>query len=197
MLAAAGTLPPAAEDDRWAYEMKWDGVRAVAYISGGRVRYLSRNDRDVSGSYPELRGLGDALASFDCILDGEIVAFDPDGRVSFGALQSRMHIADPSRASRLAQENPASYFVFDVLHSASAATPPHCRTTSAATCSTRCRSPARGGRYRPFLAAAPAAATSREQGLEGVVAKRRDSHYLPGRRSSMWVKVKHVPCRRW
>jgi bifunctional non-homologous end joining protein LigD len=193
MLATTAPLPPAADDDRWAYEMKWDGVRAVAYISGGRVRFLSRNDRDVSGSYPELRGLGDALASHDCILDGEIVAFDENGRVSFGALQSRMHVADSSRASRLAQDNPASYFVFDVLHL-------HGRDTTSLSYDERrdlLESLAIAGprwQVPPHFpgSGAAALATSRAQGLEGVVGKRRDSSYLPGRRSPTWIKVKHV-----
>jgi bifunctional non-homologous end joining protein LigD len=193
MLATTAPLPPAADDDRWAYEMKWDGVRAVAYISGGRVRFLSRNDRDVSGAYPELRGLGDALASHDCILDGEIVAFDENGRVSFGALQSRMHVADSSRANRLAQDNPASYFVFDVLHL-------HGRDTTSLSYDERrdlLESLAIAGprwQVPPHFpgSGAAALATSRAQGLEGVVGKRRDSSYLPGRRSPTWIKVKHV-----
>ncbi len=72
MLAVAGPLP---EGDEWAYEMKWDGVRAVTYVEGGRVRAMSRNDRDVTVSYPELRAMGLAIGSTQCVLDGEIVAF--------------------------------------------------------------------------------------------------------------------------
>ena len=170
MMAALGEMPSGAG---WSYEMKWDGVRAIAYLERGRVRFLSRNDRDVTGSYPELRGLGDALASHDCVLDGEIVAFDEDGRVSFGALQSRMHVADSSRASRLAQGNPASYFVFDVLHL-------HGRDTTSLPYDERrdllASLPIAGPRWQmpPHFpgGGVAALATSRQQGLEGVVGKR-------------------------
>src|SRR5581483_7113790 len=82
------------DDDAWAYEFKWDGVRAMVYVDGGRPRVLSRNDRDVTGSYPELRAMAEAMGSTQAVLDGEIVAMDADGRPSFGALQSRMHVTN-------------------------------------------------------------------------------------------------------
>jgi len=114
MLCRPGDIPE--RDAGWAYEMKWDGVRAVAYVDGGRVRYVSRNDLDVTVSYPELRGLGDALASHPAVVDGEIVALDDGGRPSFRLLQQRMHVADAARARRLADTVPVSYMIFDVLH---------------------------------------------------------------------------------
>src|SRR5215831_13848619 len=91
MLATLGQLPPERDDGRYGYETKWDGVRTVAYVSAGQVRLLSRNDLDVSRTYPELAGLGDVLA-VPAILDGEVIAYDvTSGRVSFAALQPRMH----------------------------------------------------------------------------------------------------------
>src|SRR6476620_10290186 len=90
MLARAGPLPR--DDDGWAYEIKWDGVRAIAYSEPGRIRLESRNGNDITGGYPELRAMNRALSSHSAILDGEIVAFDERGRPSFGRLQTRMHV---------------------------------------------------------------------------------------------------------
>src|SRR3712207_6135467 len=72
MLAEAGRLPAAEQDDHFAYEMKWDGVRAVLYVESGRLRILGRSDREVTGTYPEVRDLDRALGSTQVVLDGEI-----------------------------------------------------------------------------------------------------------------------------
>jgi bifunctional non-homologous end joining protein LigD len=113
MLATAGQLPT--PQVGWATELKWDGVRAVTYIDAGRCRLLSRNDRDISGSYPELAELPAALGVRSGVFDGEIVAMDSQGRPDFGLLQSRMHVADAGKARLLAGRTPVRYLVFDVL----------------------------------------------------------------------------------
>src|SRR5215207_10448429 len=107
MLARSGPLPP--DDDRWAYEIKWDGVRAIAQSEPGRLRLHSRNLNDITDRYPELSRLNRALSHHRAILDGEVVAFGPDGRPSFGALQRRMHLASESQVRRLAKEAPVTY----------------------------------------------------------------------------------------
>jgi bifunctional non-homologous end joining protein LigD len=186
MLATPGPVPGGAG---WAYEFKWDGVRAVAYAEGGTVRVLSRNDRDVSASYPELAELTRLLGPRRAVLDGEIVALDAAGRPSFAELQRRMHVAAPP-ASLLAAV-PVRYHVFDVLHldgepalhlpyhrrrdllaglhldGAVVDTPPH----------------------HPDADPAEVTAAAARRGLEGVVAKRLASPYRPGRRSPDWVKT--------
>src|SRR6186713_3292137 len=79
MLATAGPLPPPpGRDDDWAYELKWDGVRAVAYLGAGPYRLLSRTDQDMTGRYPELTGLADTYAEEELVLDGELVAVVDD-----------------------------------------------------------------------------------------------------------------------
>ena len=113
MLARAGELP--VEDGGWAYEVKWDGVRAIAYSSPGELRLESRNLNDVTRSYPELVRLGRALGSHAAVLDGEIVAFDGDGRPSFAALQRRMHVTGAAQAKRLMGDTPVTYMIFDLL----------------------------------------------------------------------------------
>ena len=191
MLATAGNLPT--RDEGWAFEFKWDGVRAVAYVEGGRLRVLSRNDRDITVSYPELRHVAEGLVSRDAVLDGEIVAFDANGKPSFGALQARMHVTDEAKARRLAQEVPVAYLVFDLLFLDGHALMDQPYTQRRATL----EGLALGG---PNLAVPPmftgsgadVLRASREQGLEGVLAKRLDAPYRPGRRSTEWIKVKHV-----
>lgn len=193
MLATLGELPPADEDARWGYEMKWDGVRAVAYLDGRGLRLVSRNDLDVTISYPELVPLAAGLGGEQAVLDGEIVSFDATGRPSFGRLQERMHVQDRQTAARLAGSAPVTYLVFDVLHLAG-------RSTIGLPYRQR-REVLEGlvldgpsWRVPPSFTGggADVLAASGEQRLEGVLAKRLDSVYRPGRRSPDWVKVKHV-----
>ncbi|RJK96457.1 non-homologous end-joining DNA ligase [Vallicoccus soli] len=189
MLATAGPLPPAREEDRWAYEMKWDGVRAVVYVDGGRARVLTRNDREVGATYPEVAQMAEALGALTVVLDGELVAFH-EGRPDFGHLQQRMHVQRPSRA--LVAAVPVSYLVFDVLwhEGRSLLAEPYAVRRSLLE-SLDLRGP-RWDTPPVFLGAgSEALAASGAAGLEGVVAKRVDAPYAPGARSRAWVKVKH------
>jgi bifunctional non-homologous end joining protein LigD len=190
MLATLGELPP---DKGWAFEMKWDGVRALVRSDGGRVNVTSRNDRDVTVSYPELRALGASLGTTQVLLDGEIVSFDEHGRPSFGRLQQRMHVASAAAARRLAQSDPAVYLIFDLLHldGRSLLELPYDQRRELLL-ELGLAGPA--WQTPPAFAGSGAAAVkaSQDQGLEGVVAKRRASLYTPGRRSPDWVKVKNI-----
>ncbi|MCW2523346.1 MAG: polymerase LigD, ligase domain protein, partial [Frankiales bacterium] len=193
MLATLSELPRESEDQDWAYETKWDGVRAVVYVDGGRVRVMSRNDRDVSVSYPELRALGESLGSTSVVLDGEIVAFSEAGKPSFSRLQKRMHVTKAADARRLAQSDPAVYLIFDLLHldGRSTLTLPYLqRQELLAGLNLSGPSWQTPGYFRgggPQVLAA-----SKELGLEGVVAKRVTSPYKPGRRSPDWRKIKNI-----
>ncbi len=191
MLATLGTLP--AEDRDWAFEMKWDGVRAIVFVDGGRVTVRSRNDRDVTVSYPELRALGEAMGSAQAVLDGEIVTFDAHGRPSFGQLQQRMHVASAASARSLAASDPAVLLLFDVLHldGRSLLSLPY-RERRAILEGLDLQGPS--WQTPPAFAGrgADAVAASQEQQLEGVVAKRQTSPYLAGRRSPDWIKIKNV-----
>jgi bifunctional non-homologous end joining protein LigD len=193
MLAVAGALPRGADDARHGYEMKWDGVRVVLYVSGGRVRALSRSGRDVTATYPELRGVGEALGTVEAVLDGEVVAFGPDGRVNFGALQPRMHVTGAGQIRRLMDQIPVAYFLFDVLHLDGRSTLelPYTQRRQLLE-SLELRGP--NWQTPPYFTGhgEAALATSRAQGLEGVVAKRLNSPYRAGRRSPDWIKTKHV-----
>jgi bifunctional non-homologous end joining protein LigD len=191
MLARTGELPP--DDDRWAYEIKWDGVRAVAYVDGGRLRLEARSGRDITPRYPELRELGRALAGREAVLDGEVVAFDGDGRPSFQKLQGRMHLTSEHAVRRLSQSDPVHYMIFDLLwlDGRSLLDLPYTerreRLTELGLAGPTWQTPA--GHVGDGAALLEA---SRAQGLEGIIAKRLDSRYTPGRRTHTWVKVKNV-----
>jgi len=191
MLARAGQLPD--EDDGWAYEIKWDGVRAIAYSQPGELRLESRNLKDITDTYPELFAMNAALGSHRAVLDGEIVAFDDDGHPSFEALAQRMHTASRAKARKLAKGTPVTYVIFDLLwldgHSLMGAPYGERRTqlTALALSGGSWQTPEHIlGEGKALLAA------TAEQGLEGVVAKRLDSLYQPGARTREWVKIKRV-----
>src|SRR2546427_8238275 len=112
MLARLAKLPRNDQDN--AFEIKWDGVRTILYCEGGRVRLESRNLRDVTRQYPELRALGRELGSRRVVLDGEIVALDEQGRPDFQRLQPRMHLESESAVRRRIADTPVVYMIFDL-----------------------------------------------------------------------------------
>jgi bifunctional non-homologous end joining protein LigD len=191
MLAKPSQLPGSEED--YGYEIKWDGIRALAFLDGGRIQLVNRNGRDISARYPELRELGEAVGALPMILDGEIVSFDERGHPSFEQLQQRMHLNADGVIRRRSREIPVTYVIFDLLYLDG-------RSTLELSYRERrslleqlhldgptWRSPAHHtGSGRDFLA------VSAEHGLEGIVAKRLDSPYRPGERTGEWLKIKNV-----
>jgi bifunctional non-homologous end joining protein LigD len=190
MLATLADLPH--DEPRYAFEIKWDGVRAIAYVDGGRARFEGRRGNDITSRYPELRGLGPALGATPAVLDGEIVAFDGE-RPSFERLQRRMHVSNDRAVRRLMGEVPVVYVLFDLLwfdgHSTISLPYRERRKLldelglQGASWQTPA---AHEGDGSGLLEA------SRGLDLEGVVAKRLDSVYEAGRRSRAWLKVKNT-----
>jgi len=184
MLASPGALPTA---PGWAYEFKWDGVRAVAVIEDGRTRLFARSGAEITIAYPELAHIGTELAM--AVVDGEVVAFDANGRPSFTNLAERMHVRDKVKAARLATTLPVSYLVFDLLELDGRPqydAPYHQRRERLVRL--RLEPPAM---VPPSFDDGPATVrASQENELEGVVAKRLGSAYRPGLRSPDWIKVK-------
>src|SRR3954468_15950955 len=189
MLAKLSKLPT--DDDRYGYEIKWDGVRAVAYVEkSGATRLESRNLNDVTRQYPEAAAVAQAesLKGRSAVLDGEVVAFDENGRPSFERLQGRMHLTGDAAIGARSRTTPIVYIVFDLLYLDG---------------ETLMRLPYTGRRARleqldlngttwrtPDYHVAEGAAlleASANQGLEGVMAKRLDSPYEPGRRPGTWL----------
>jgi bifunctional non-homologous end joining protein LigD len=188
MLAKPGRIPES-DSDQWAYEIKWDGIRALGYANHGGWCMLSRRLEDVTARYPELAPIGEALTDRAAILDGEVVALDPDGRPRFQLIQSRMGLTSPSAIKARAAQTPVDYVIFDLLHldGHSVRELPYVRRRELleelGLEGPRWRTPRhRHGGGASLLEAA------RRQGLEGIVAKRRDSPYRSGRRSSEWIK---------
>jgi bifunctional non-homologous end joining protein LigD len=191
MLARTGPLPK--NEDAYGFEVKWDGIRAVLFCDHGHLNLQGRNFTDFTPRYPELRELGRELGARRIVLDGEVVAFDDEGRPSFERLQTRMHLASDSAVRRRMRDTPVTYVIFDLLYLDGHSTMPlgyeerrelleqlelegpHWRTPT----------------YHRGEGSALLEATA-EVGVEGVVAKRLDCPYEPGKRSSGWIKVKNV-----
>ncbi len=190
MLPTLVKSPPAG--DHWGFEVKWDGVRAITYVAGGRARVESRNLLDITGQYPEVAQLAEALGAHEVVLDGEIVAFDDGGRPSFERLQQRMGLGSASVVRRRQKEYPAVYLLFDLLfldgHSTMGL--PYRERRALLT-----RLIPEGPTWQvPDYHIGDGDAllvASRNSGLEGLVAKRLDSAYEPGRRTQTWLKVKN------
>ncbi len=178
MKAAIGALPPASNDHEWAYEIKWDGYRTLAFVSDGRVRLQSSSGLDVTATYPELAGLPDAVNASSAIIDGELVVLDEAGRPNFVMLQRH--------------ETQVAFYAFDVLQ---------IDGTDCISLPYEQRRALLGALLEPGShwmvpshqvgdGAALLEATA-AQGLEGVMAKRLGSPYVPGKRSPNWRKVKN------
>src|SRR5450631_2512275 len=192
MLASAGTVIPRGPE--WAHEIKWDGMRVLADVAGGRLRLSSRNENDVTSSFPELSTLAGTGMPDDMLLDGEVVALE-EGLPSFSALSERMHVSNDRRARRLSVSRPVTFMAFDLLRlegvdltrqplaqrranlEAMSLAGPHAQVPPT---------------YEDGLALQTA---TLEQGLEGVVSKRLSSRYSPGRRSPDWLKFPHRTLR--
>jgi DNA ligase D-like protein (predicted ligase) len=174
----------------WQFEIKWDGTRAVAYVEGATLRLMNRRQLDIAHRFPELRCL--ARLPSGTVLDGEIVVLR-DGKPSFEALQSREHASVSLKIDLLAGATPSTYVLFDQLYDRYGSLMEHPLTERRAALRRtvdQCRSPqvvladaVAGAGVRCFDAAVRA-------GLEGIVAKRMDGRYTPGRRSPTWVKIK-------
>lgn len=191
MLAVLSDLPR--DESKYGFEYKWDGVRAISYWDGKHLTLQSRNRLDITRRYPELADLGRALGKEDTILDGEILALDENGRPSFARLQRRMHAEGLENIRRLSTQVPVWYVLFDLLFRRG-------RSTMSLPYTERRRllenltiegpawqiTPAHVGQGHAMLRAA------KQNGLEGLVAKRLDSPYEPGRRSPAWLKIKVV-----
>ncbi len=193
MLAISGSVMPR-DSQNWALEMKWDGVRALAFIENGRVRLMSRTERDITVAYPELAGLGHATSHKQLLLDGEVVVFGADGWPEFEALQPRMHVTSAAQAAQLAGQTPVTYLVFDLLQ---------LDGRSLLELGYRERRAVLDGLglTGPFWQTPPwfpgedfqaVQGVSMAQRMEGILAKRLDSAYVPGVRTDYWRKIKNV-----
>lgn len=194
MLATSAELPVG---PGWAFEFKWDGVRALGVLRDGRLRMYARSGAEITAAYPELAPLAVALAEAgicEAILDGEIVALDANGRPSFTALAERMHVREVGRARQLSVSLPVTYMIFDVLAANGTditGVPYVERRDWLESLASKIGGSGRWIIPPRFADGAATLEASRALAIEGVVAKRLSSVYRPGARSPDWVKVKH------
>ena len=192
MLATAGTVDNITDDGEWRFEGKWDGIRALATLGPNGLRLHSRAGNDFTHAYPELQELAELLDGHSGVLDGEIVALDPKGRTSFSLLQQRMNLAAAKDVARVRHNVPVQFWLFDVLHLDGVSLLRkryddrrrilEALPISGDVCHVRDQLT---GTVREALQG------SVELNWEGIVAKRADSTYLPGKRSRSWVKIKN------
>lgn len=205
MLATQGEASDLEDEHEWSFEVKWDGWRALVQRSGdpgsgGSLRLLSRSGRDLSPAFPELvEALAGAIRTGDAVLDGEIVVLHRSGpsrgSASFEALQDRAGLSG-RQAARAAKESPATIMLFDLLEVGDERLvqqrlderQSHLDDLVHESARVKISKPLRGSLERILEVTA-------ERGLEGVIAKRHDSRYRPGARSSDWRKLKHVLTR--
>lgn len=182
-------VPPSGAD--WLHEVKWDGMRVLADVQDGTLKLFSRNETDVTVSFPEVHPLARQLA--DAHLDGEVVAL-VDGRPSFAALAERMHVRDARRAVQLAERVPITFIAFDLVRLYGVGLEGRPVQERRASLERLDLGDDRDGAWQvppSYADGAALAGATREQGLEGVVSKRLGSRYQPGRRSRDWVKAAH------
>ncbi|QDP96955.1 ATP-dependent DNA ligase [Microlunatus elymi] len=192
MLASTAEETDFSDERDWAFEMKWDGVRAVCYLAGGQAKILSRRGLESSVSYPEIVDALSGIAVDNAILDGEIVALDDHGRPSFSRLQNRMNLTQPTDVARARRTTPVQLVIFDVLYlDGRSLVKEHYvdrrrRLQELITDGGRIQvPPSFDGDLETALSA------SESLGLEGVVAKRRTSIYQAGSRGRTWLKIKN------
>lgn len=189
MLARSGS---AFDSPAHLFEVKWDGVRAMAYVDGGALRVHGRRRRDLADRYPELRSLASLPAG--TLLDGEIVVLGTDGRPDFPAVLRREN-SQGARIAAAAAAHPVVFVAFDLLFEGGASTMAEPLRVRRARLERLVRAAA-----LPRLVLSEGVvgeglalfAAVRERGLEGIVGKRLDAPYLPGERTDAWQKIKLV-----
>jgi bifunctional non-homologous end joining protein LigD len=175
-------------DPHWLFELKWDGMRALARVENGRWELWSRSGREVRAQFPELAGLPELVGPREALLDGEIVVLNPDGRADFERMQTRMHTADPSPAALAAA--PITYYLFDILYCDG-------RDLRGLPLVARKEFLRQVVAWRPPLRYSDHVLEqgrelyelARQRDIEGIVGKRLDSPYT-STRSPDWVKLK-------
>lgn len=190
MLASRGTEVPTGPE--WVHEVKWDGMRVLVEVGPTGFVVRSRNENDVTAAFPELRGLVQVARQRDqaMLLDGEVVAFT-DGLPTFAAIADRMHVRDVRRAEALSRSKPVTLLAFDILRldgqdlTGRPWKERRAVLESLGLAGPHWQVPATYDDGRTLLG------ITADQGLEGVVSKKRSSRYYPGRRSHDWLKFPH------
>lgn len=188
MLADQDAVVPKGEG--YIYEIKWDGIRALITLEDGHIKIKTRNQRDVTAQFPELQIGEKAFRATNALFDAEIVCLDPTGKPVFKRVINRLMSTGETNIQKLTKSNPAFCYIFDCLYldGRSLVNEPLIRRKEWLADTIRPETPYRVSEHvddGPSLLEA-----AREHNLEGIMAKRADSKYMPGRRTDLWLKVK-------
>ena len=178
------------DDPEWVFEIKWDGYRAIAFIDSGKVRLVSRNQNDLTPRYSELRELPKFINAKTAILDGEVVVLDEQGRSSFSLMQQRTGIRKHGRQAAPRPDLPVLYYAFDLLHLDGY----DVRRVALEERKRVLKGLLTAGEIVRYSDDFPGQGVAlfeaaKQQGLEGILAKRKGSSYEE-RRSREWLKIK-------
>jgi bifunctional non-homologous end joining protein LigD len=177
------------DDPEWLFEIKWDGYRAVSFLQDGKVRLVSRNQNDLTGEFPELHELSKSIKAENAVLDGEIVVLDDQGRPSFSMMQQRTGIRKGGRRTGARRDLPVQYYVFDLIY-LDGSDLRRVALEQRKQALAQIVLPNALVRYSDHFPQGLALFDlAKQKGLEGILAKKRASHYEE-RRSQEWLKVK-------
>ncbi|HMJ68413.1 MAG TPA: non-homologous end-joining DNA ligase [Cyclobacteriaceae bacterium] len=188
MLSDSVDTPPKGE--KYIYEVKWDGIRAMISLEEGQLKIRTRNQHDVTAQFPELQIPDKAFRANTALFDAEIVCLDKAGRPSFKTVISRLMATGETNIQKLSKTNPVNCYVFDCLYldGRPLVNDPLMRRKEWLKDAIRHETPYRVSEFIEDGESLFEAA--REHSLEGIMAKIKDSKYYPGRRNDCWVKVK-------
>lgn len=173
------------------FEDKYDGTRALLFANSRGTRFQNRRTRDITYRYPELAGTGADIKATEAVIDGEIVVFSA-GKPDYGALQEREYAEDPAKIDALSKKTPAVFMAFDLLSVEN-------KNIMSSPLTFRRELLGKVIKESPRIRHVPYSvdgmkhfASAVERGLEGIMAKQKDSRYLPGERSRYWLKVRSI-----
>jgi bifunctional non-homologous end joining protein LigD len=177
------------DDPEWLFEIKWDGYRAVSFLQDGKVRLVSRNQNELTGEFPELHELSKLIKAKNAVLDGEVVALDEQGRASFSLMQQRTGIRKGGRRVGARRELQIVYYIFDLLY-VDGYDLRRVALEQRKQVLAQIVAPSELVRYSDHFPQGLALfEVAKQKGLEGILAKKRASHYEE-RRSREWLKIK-------
>ena len=177
------------DDPEWLFEIKWDGYRAVSFLQDGKVRLVSRNQNELTGEFPELRELSKLIKAKSVVLDGEVVALDDEGKASFSLMQQRTGIRKGGRRVGARRELQIVYYIFDLLY-LDGYDLRHVALEQRKQALEQIIATSDLVRYSDHFPQGLALfEVAKKKGLEGILAKKRQSHYEE-RRSREWLKIK-------
>ena len=185
----ATSVEKAFDDPEWLFEIKWDGYRAVSFLQDGKVRLVSRNQNELTGEFPELNELSKLIKAKNAVLDGEVVALDEQGRASFSLMQQRTGIRKGGRRVGARRELQIVYYIFDLLY-LDGFDLRRVALEQRKQVLAQIIAPSELVRYSDHFPQGLALfEVAKQKGLEGILAKKRASHYEE-RRSREWLKIK-------